>query len=76
MKYIGVYGNTANKIVVSCHKLLKTYSHSVIFKDRLKRYAFESLKLRAKLYCVKTFDTIYTFSRHFRSGYIKQTKNL
>ena len=37
----------SNPILVSCHKLSKTYSPSVIFKDGLKLYVFESLKLKA-----------------------------
>ena len=37
-----------NKILVSCHKLSKMYSPSVIFKDGLKLYVFESLKVKAR----------------------------
>ena len=37
------------KKLVSCCKLLKTYSPSVIPKDGLKLYIFEGLKLKSKL---------------------------
>ena len=42
-----------NYIFVSCHKLSKMYSPSVLFKDGLKLYVFESLKLKAKFYLKK-----------------------
>ena len=49
VKFSKLNSDFSNKIFVSCHKLSKTYSPSVLFKDGLKLYVFESLKLKAKL---------------------------
>ena len=48
VKFSKLNSDLSNLIFVSFHKLLKTYSPSVLFKDGLKLYVFESLKLRAK----------------------------
>ena len=42
-----------NQFFVSCHKLSKMYNPSVLFKDGLKLYVFESLKLKATFYLKK-----------------------
>ena len=45
----------SNNFFVSCHKLSKTYSPSVLYKVGLKLYVFESLKLKAKYEFEKKF---------------------
>ena len=47
VKFSKLNSDFSNKIFVSCHKLLKMYSPNVLFKDGLKLYVFESLKLKA-----------------------------
>ena len=47
VKFSKLNSDFSNLIFVSCHKLLKMYSPSELFKDGLKLYVFESLKLKA-----------------------------
>ena len=49
MKFAELNSDFSNKIFVSCFKFLKTYSPSVVFKDGLKLYVFESQKFKSKL---------------------------
>ena len=48
VKFSKLNSGISNNFFVSCHKLLKTYSPSVLFKDELKLFVFERLKFLAK----------------------------
>ena len=43
---------------MSCHKVTKTYSPNILFKDGLKLYVSKSLKLKAKFYSKFFFEMI------------------
>ena len=49
VKFSKLNSDFLNNAFVSCHKLSKTYSPSVLFKDGLKLYVFESLEIKSKL---------------------------